>query len=80
MSNFEVREDFYLNGEKTKIIAGGMHYFRVVPEYWRDRLEKIKALGCNTIETYVAWNMHEPKNNEFCFSGICDVKKYLEKI
>ncbi len=80
MSNFEVREDFYLNGEKTKIIAGGMHYFRVVPEYWRDRLEKIKALGCNTIETYVAWNMHEPKKNEFCFSGICDVKKYLETI
>ena len=43
MGSFEIREGFYLNGEKFKIIAGGMHYFRVVPEYWRDRLEKIRS-------------------------------------
>ena len=67
MNRFEIKEDFYLDGEKIKIISGGIHYFRVVPEYWRDRLEKIKALGCNTIETYVAWNVHEPKKGEFCF-------------
>lgn len=47
MKTFEVKEDFYLDGKKVKIISGGMHYFRVVPEYWRDRLEKLKALGCN---------------------------------
>ena len=78
MSSFEIREDFYLNGEKTKIIAGGLHYFRVVPEYWRDRLEKIKALGCNTVETYVAWNMHEAKKGRFDFTGMRDLKKFLE--
>lgn len=39
MKTFEVKEDFYLDGKKVKIISGGMHYFRVVPEYWRDRLE-----------------------------------------
>lgn len=53
MEKFEIREDFYLDGKKIKIISGGMHYFRVVPEYWRDRLEKLKALGCNTVETYI---------------------------
>ena len=78
MNSFEIREDFYLNGEKIKIISGGMHYFRVVPEYWRDRLEKIKAMGCNTVESYVAWNMHEPKKGEFNFSGMCDLKKFIE--
>lgn len=78
MNQFEIREDFYLNGEKFKIISGGIHYFRVVPEYWRDRLEKIKALGCNTIETYVAWNVHEPKKGEFNFEGIADLKKFIE--
>ncbi len=25
-------------------------YFRIVPEYWQDRLEKLKAMGCNTVE------------------------------
>ena len=78
MGKFEIREEFYLNDEKIKIISGGIHYFRVVPEYWRDRLEKIKALGCNTIETYVAWNVHEPKKGEFCFEGIADLKKFIE--
>lgn len=78
MGTFEIREEFYLNGEKMKIISGGIHYFRVVPEYWRDRLEKIKALGCNTVETYVAWNVHEPKKGEFCFEGIADLKRFIE--
>ena len=78
MGTFEIREDFYLNGEKIKIISGGMHYFRVVPEYWRDRLEKIKALGCNTVETYVAWNVHEPKKGEFCFEGIADLGRFIK--
>ena len=60
MRNFEVKEEFYLNGKPFKIISGAIHYFRVVPEYWKDRLEKLKAMGCNTVETYVPWNMHEP--------------------
>ncbi len=78
MPKFEVKKDFLLDGQPMKIIAGGMHYFRVVPEYWRDRLEKMKALGCNTVETYVAWNMHEPQKGKFCFEGICDIKRFLE--
>lgn len=78
MGTFEIRDKFYLNGEPFQIISGGIHYFRVVPEYWRDRLEKIKALGCNTVETYVAWNVHEPKKGEFCFEGMADVKRFIE--
>ena len=40
---FEVRDRFYMDDEPFKIISGSIHYFRVVPEYWRDRLEKLKA-------------------------------------
>ncbi|HEX3021138.1 MAG TPA: beta-galactosidase family protein [Lachnospiraceae bacterium] len=74
---FEIKEDFYLDGEKIKIISGGIHYFRVVPEYWRDRLEKLKAMGCNTVETYVAWNIHEAKEGEFCFEENADLAKFI---
>lgn len=62
---------------KDKIISGAIHYFRVVPEYWRDRLEKLKMLGCNTVETYVPWNMHEPQKGQFCFDGILDIEHFL---
>lgn len=75
--NFEIKEDFYLDGKTIKIISGGIHYFRVVPEYWRDRLEKLKALGCNTVETYVAWNVHEPIEGKFDFEGIADIKQFI---
>lgn len=74
---FEIRDDFYLNGEKIKIISGGVHYFRIVPEYWRDRLEKLKALGCNTVETYIPWNLHEKEKGKFDFSGMLDIARFV---
>lgn len=75
---FEIKDDFYLDGEKIKIISGGMHYFRVVPEYWQDRLEKLKALGCNTVETYIPWNLHEKEKGVFDFSGMLDVVRFVK--
>lgn len=74
---FEIRDDFYLDGEKIKIISGGIHYFRIVPEYWRDRLEKLKALGCNTVETYIPWNLHEKEKGKFDFSGMLDIRRFV---
>jgi len=77
MGSFVVEEEFYLNGEPFKIISGAFHYFRTVPQYWQDRLEKAKAMGLNTIETYIPWNLHEPKPGEYCFSGILDIEQFI---
>jgi len=55
-----------------------MHYFRIMPEYWQDRLLKLKEAGCNCVETYVCWNLHEKKEGEFDFSGWLDFRKYLD--
>ncbi len=46
MAKFEIKDKFYLNDEPFKVISGSFHYFRTVPEYWEDRLLKLKALGC----------------------------------
>ena len=69
---------FYLRGEEFNLYSGAVHYFRVLPEYWRDRLVKLKAMGLNTVETYVAWNVHEKREGEFDFSGRNDVKKFIQ--
>lgn len=77
--NLEVKgKEIYLNGEKTQILSGAIHYFRVVPEYWEDRLKKLKNCGLNTVETYVPWNLHEPEEGEFCFEGICDMERFFQ--
>ena len=69
---------FYLDGEPYTIYSGAMHYFRILPEYWEDRLMKLKACGFNTVETYVCWNLHEPKKGEFDFSGRLDIVRYIK--
>lgn len=72
------KNGIYINGKKEKIVAGAIHYFRVMPEYWEDRLLKLKESGCNCVETYICWNLHEKKQGEFDFSGWLDFTKFLE--
>jgi beta-galactosidase len=69
---------FLLNDKPYRILSGAMHYFRVHPQDWRDRLEKMRAFGLNTVETYVAWNLHEPRPGEFNFSGMLDVAQFIQ--
>lgn len=71
-------DQFILDGKPFRILSGAMHYFRVVPEYWRDRLEKMRVFGLNTVETYVAWNLHEPRPGEFHFAGGLDLVRFIE--
>ncbi|XP_031562166.1 beta-galactosidase-1-like protein 2 [Actinia tenebrosa] len=70
---------FTLDGKPFTILSGATHYFRIVPEYWEDRLLKLKAMGLNTVETYVAWNLHEEVKGKFVFDGQLDIVKFVEK-
>lgn len=69
---------FFLDGEEYTIISGAMHYFRIPREYWHDRLLKLKECGFNTVETYTCWNLHEPRENVFNFSGMLDLEAYID--
>lgn len=55
ISNGEFKQD----GKIIKIHSGEMHYARIPKEYWRHRLQMLKAMGMNTVATYVFWNYHE---------------------
>jgi len=67
----------FLGGEPFRLMAGSIHYFRVPEAYWEDRILKMKAMGCNTLETYTAWNLHEPEQGEFDFEGMLDLVKFV---
>jgi len=68
---------FVLDGKPFQIISGELHYARIPREYWRDRLKKARAMGLNTISTYVFWNAHEPKPGVYDFSGGLDVAAFI---
>ncbi|MBL7776373.1 MAG: beta-galactosidase, partial [Saprospiraceae bacterium] len=54
------------------------HFQRIPRAYWRDRLLKAKALGLNTVATYVFWNALEPKPGRWDFSGNNDLAAFIE--
>jgi len=68
---------FVLDGEPFQIISGEMHYTRIPREYWRDRLKKARAMGLNTVSTYIFWNAHEPHPGVYDFSGSLDVAEFI---
>lgn len=70
-------DTFWKDGAPFQIVGGDVHYFRIVPEYWKDRLLRAKALGLNTIQTYVPWNLHEPEPRSWEFKGFTDIESYL---
>lgn len=77
---FEICGDqFCKDGEPIKLISGAVHYFRNLPETWPDIFEKLRAMGCNCVETYCAWNMHEPKPGTFDFTGRLDIVRFIKE-
>jgi beta-galactosidase len=69
--------DFLLDGKPLQMISGEMHCERIPREYWRDRIRKAKAMGLNTIGTYVFWNSHEETPGKYTFSGNNDIAEFV---
>lgn len=81
MSDFTIGEsDFLLDGAPFRILSGALHYFRVHPDSWADRIEKARLMGLNTIDTYVPWNAHSPRPGVFDTSGILDLARFLRLV
>jgi beta-galactosidase len=70
-------DHFVLDGKPFKVLSGELHYERIPRAYWHARLKMAKAMGLNTIATYVFWNMHEPTPGHFDFTGNNDVAAFI---
>ena len=63
--SFAIEDDMFVrNGAATALLSGSMHYTRVHPHYWQDRLVRLRAMGLNTVCTYVPWMLHQRAANE----------------
>jgi beta-galactosidase len=81
MSTFEIAgDDFLLDGRPHRILSGAIHYFRVHPDDWADRIRKAGLMGLNTVETYVPWNAHEPRPGEWIADGALDLERFLRAV
>lgn len=71
-------KNFLLDGKPFQIISGEIHYIRVPKEAWRDRMKMAKAMGLNTIGTYIFWNVHEPQKGKYDFKGNNDIAEFVK--
>jgi Beta-galactosidase len=78
VKTFQIKEEFMLDNEPVKIISGAIHYFRIPQSQWEDSLYNLKALGANTVETYIPWNIHEPEEGVFDFEGMKDIRAFVK--
>ncbi|MEU1516796.1 beta-galactosidase family protein [Streptomyces sp. NPDC005811] len=70
-------DGFLLHGTPFRILSGALHYFRVHPDQWPDRLRKARLMGLNTVETYLPWNLHEPTPGTLDLDGLLDLPRFL---
>jgi beta-galactosidase len=81
MPTFEIGDtDFLLDGRPHQVVSGALHYFRVHPDQWADRIRKARLMGLNTVETYVAWNFHAPERGRFDLDGARDLGRFLDLV
>ena len=74
---FKIGEgQFLLDGKPFQIISGEMHFARIPRECWRDRLHMAKAMGLNTVATYVFWNYHEQEKGKYNFKDNADIAEF----
>ncbi|KAF6250380.1 glycosyl hydrolases family 35-domain-containing protein [Scenedesmus sp. NREL 46B-D3] len=79
--SFTIRNDrFMKNGVPFRLISGSLHYNRIPPDLWADRLARAKALGLNAVQLYVPWNFHQPRpgpEGVLPFEGWRDVAGFI---
>lgn len=68
-----------LDNQPIQLIAGELHYARIPEEYWRHRIQMIRALGCNSLSVYIMWNYHEISEGVYDFSSYGkNLSKFLD--
>ncbi|MED7953083.1 glycoside hydrolase family 35 protein [Streptomyces sp. BE303] len=70
-------DTFLRAGLPHRIVSAAVHYFRIRPEQWLDRLTRLRAMGVNTVETYVAWNFHQAAPGVSDFDGDRDLAAFV---
>lgn len=69
---------FMLDGKPFRYVAGSFHYFRALPQTWREKLRTMRAGGLNAVDIYIQWSLHNPEDGVYVWDGIADVEKIVQ--
>jgi Glycosyl hydrolases family 35 len=69
-----------VDGQPFFIHSAAFFYDRIPRDSWASMLERYKALGINTLDIYIPWNWHEPREGEFDFDGHTNPRRDLRML
>jgi hypothetical protein len=69
-----------IDGKPFFIHSAAFHYYRIPYDQWSYLLERYRELGINTIDIYIPWNWHEPREGEFDFDGHTNPRRNLRSL
>lgn len=66
-----------LDGRRILLLSGAIHYSRCEPAEWPALFQTLRDAGCDSVETYVNWHLHEPAPGRYDFDGRLDLRAFL---
>lgn len=76
--NFD-KYSLIIDDKRILVRSASFHYFRSPGiKAWKDRLDKIKSCGYNTIDLYFCWGYHSKQPGVYDFTGIKDIRALLD--
>jgi hypothetical protein len=69
-----------VDGAPFFIHSASFSYYRVPRDQWEALLRVYRSDGINTIDLYIPWNWHEPREGEFDFDGHTNPRRDLRSL
>jgi hypothetical protein len=66
-----------VDGRPFFLHSAAFFYDRTPRDLWSSLLDRYREFGINTIDIYIPWNWHEPKEGEFDFDGHTNPRRDL---
>jgi len=72
-------ERLLIDGKPVTLLSGEVHYFRLDPSQWADRLDRMRECGMNAVATYVPWLLHEYREGDIRVEAVEEFISLCEK-
>src|SRR5271169_5760408 len=69
-----------VDGAPFFIHSASFFYYRIPRDQWESLLKNYHSNGINTLDLYIPWNWHEPKEGEFDFDGHTNPRRDLRAL
>src|SRR5271155_5078666 len=69
-----------VDGAPFFVHSASFFYYRIPRDQWESLLRIYRSNGINTLDLYIPWNWHEPKEGEFDFDGHTNPRRDLRAL